>query len=542
MTRARTHLRDGSAGAWVLTVLAGALVWVALVAPERTGPVGPAAFARLPIEGLVLVVIMLGLPPRVRRWVLAPLGVVVALLLLIRVLDWAFRSFFYRPFNLLSDWRYADSGFGLVRDSAGTLVAVVATLALLVAIVGLLVAVPRALLRLARSVDANRPRVARATALLTIVWVALAVLGIAVRPSPPVASWSTAALASEQVRKAADDLHDHGVFARDIAQDRFQGASAAGLLGALRGKDVLIVFVESYGKVAVDTSSLVDTTLRDGTNRLRTQGFSTKSAWLDSPTFGGLSWLAHSSLQSGLWVNTQQRYDQLLSSDRLTLSRVFRDAGWRTVAVVPANRHDWPEGRSFYGLDAVHDARSLGYAGPGFGYAPMPDQYTLSAFDRLELARPGRGPVMAEVDLVTSHVPWAPLPRLVDWASLGDGSVYDAMRGQAPTESTVWRTPEGIRTAYAQSIAYSLESTLSFLENTRDRDLVVLVLGDHQPISVVSGEAAGRLVPVTLISRDATVVDRIADWGWNDGLRPLPDAPVWPMSALRDRFLTAFAR
>jgi len=36
------------------------------------------------------------------------------------------------------------------------------------------------------------------------------------------------------------------------------------------------------------------------------------------------------------------------------------------------------------------------------------------------------------------------------------------------------------------------------------------------------------------------VLNRIAGWGWSDGLRPSPQAPVWPMSSFRDRFLPAF--
>ena len=28
--------------------------------------------------------------------------------------------------------------------------------------------------------------------------------------------------------------------------------------------------------------------------------------------------------------------------------------------------------------------------------------------------------------------------------------------------------------------------------------------------------------------------------GWQAGMLPSPQAPVWPMSAFRDRFLTAF--
>jgi hypothetical protein len=36
------------------------------------------------------------------------------------------------------------------------------------------------------------------------------------------------------------------------------------------------------------------------------------------------------------------------------------------------------------------------------------------------------------------------------------------------------------------------------------------------------------------------VIDQIAGWGWQDGMRPSPQAPVWRMNAFRDRFLTAF--
>jgi hypothetical protein len=43
-----------------------------------------------------------------------------------------------------------------------------------------------------------------------------------------------------------------------------------------------------------------------------------------------------------------------------------------------------------------------------------------------------------------------------------------------------------------------------------------------------------------VITRDPAVLHRIAGWGWQAGLNPGPAAPVWPMHAFRDRFLTAF--
>ena len=82
-----------------------------------------------------------------------------------------------------------------------------------------------------------------------------------------------------------------------------------------------MVFVESYGRVAVEDSWFapqVDRTLTAATAHLGRLGFHARSGWLGSPTFGGISWLAHSTLQTGLWIDSQQRYDQVLGTDRFT--------------------------------------------------------------------------------------------------------------------------------------------------------------------------------------------------------------------------------
>ena len=170
------------------------------------------------------------------------------------------------------------------------------------------------------------------------------------------------------------------------------------LLTALRGKDVIVAFVESYGRVAVEDPEFapqVDAVLDDGNRRLHAAGFAARSAFLTSPTAGGGSWLAHSTLQSGLWIDNQRRYGDLVASDRLTLSGAFQRAGWRTVGVHRPTTADWPEGASFYGYDQIYDCQHLGYRGPNFSFATIPDQYTLSAFERLERAtsgpRPGHG-------------------------------------------------------------------------------------------------------------------------------------------------------
>ena len=220
-----------------------------------------------------------------------------------------------------------------------------------------------------------------------------------------------------------------------------------------------MAFVESYGRVAVQDSTFspgVDAVLNAGTKRLQAAGFSSQSAFLTSPTFGGISWLAHSTLQSGLWVNNQLRYNHVVASGRFTLSDAFKRAGWRTVSDVPSNTKDWPQGRSFYHYDTLYNARNVGYAGPNFSYASMPDQYTLANFQRRELAKPDHAPVMAEIDLVSSHTPWTPLPHLIDWNKVGDGSVFDGMPQQGKSPNEVWPDAGRVQATYGQSIEYSL--------------------------------------------------------------------------------------
>ncbi|MEZ5095507.1 MAG: hypothetical protein R2731_05005 [Nocardioides sp.] len=337
---------------------------------------------------------------------------------------------------------------------------------------------------------------------------------------------------------------DHAAFADQIAADPLARATPAGLLDRLRGKDVLVVFVESYGRSAIQDSPMapgVDAVLDRGTRQLRRAGYGARSAFLTSPTFGAGSWLAHSTLQSGLWVDSQRRYSQLLGSRRLTLSRAFRDAGWRTVFVVPSVTRAWGEGQRFYGFDQLYDAGNAGYRGPAFGYATMPDQYTLAHLRAAELTADPRPRVMAEVDLVSSHHPWAPLPQPVPWSRVGDGSVFRGMPARGRTAEEVLSDPDLVREAYGQSVEYSLGTLVSFLTTSPDDDLVVLMLGDHQPHHLVSGSRPGYDVPVSLLARDPAVLSAVADWGWSAGLRPSAAAPVWRMDALRDRFLAAFS-
>jgi hypothetical protein len=525
------------------TGLAAGLVWFALVGPNQLIHLTPAAFVRIPIEGLVLLALCLVLPARARTVLAAAVGVLLGLLTVLKILDMGFFDVLDRPFNPVSDWGSFGPALGVVRDSVGsgwTNAAVVGALALAIAVV---VFTPLGLVRLTRLLAGRRRVSARALAALGIVWLLCASLGLRIVAGAPIASTSAAGLGYSEIRQVTATIQDRHRFAAELkAADPIRNTPTGNLLTGLRGKDVIVAFVESYGKVAVQGSAFspqVDAVLNDGTRSLQASGYGSRSAFLTSPTFGGISWLAHSTLQSGLWVDSQQRYDQLVASHRFTLSDAFKRAGWRTVGDVPSDGSSWPQGRSFYHYDTLYNSGNVGYAGPRFSYATMPDQFILSEFQRRELGAPHR-PVMAEIDLVSSHTPWAPLPRMVEWSQVGDGSVFDAIHAQGRVRNIGLRSGEEVKAAYGQSIEYSLSALISFVRTFHDKNLVLVMLGDHQPSTVVSGSNASHEVPISIIAHDPKVLDRISSWGWQGGLLPRTGAPVWPMDAFRNRFLTAY--
>ena len=536
------HTLAGSppgARATVTSALALLLVWAALLVPDRVDDLAPSAFLRIPVEGLLFVVLVLVLPPRVARILALFGGLGLGALTILRLLDMGFHFAFDRPFHPVYDMAYAGSAVGLLGDSIGRAGAVVVQIGAGLLIVALIALLPLSAVRLTRLVATHRRPSIRMLALLTAIAMVTALSGAQLGPAGPIASTASARLAYTHATQVRDDLHDQREFVRALEQDPFRNTPDDDLLTGLRGKDVLLVFVESYGRTALDLP-VIESALDAGERRLQQAGFASRSGFLTSPAFGGLSWLAHISLQSGLWVDNQPRYDHLVTLDRLTLADAFGRAGWRTVADAPANKEDWPVATTYYHYDQVYDRRNVGYAGPRFSYASMPDQYTLAALQRLELEQPNRAPVMAEIDLVSSHFPWAPLPRLVDWSRVGDGSVFVPMLVEGESPEEVWRDPDLVKAAYAESVAYSLDAVTSFVQQLHDQDLVLVVLGDHQPARIVAGEGVSHDVPVSIIAADPAVMDRVADWGWQEGLRPDTGAPVWPMDAFRDRFLTAY--
>ncbi|MFG2315436.1 alkaline phosphatase family protein [Streptomyces tendae] len=526
----------------VTTAFSAILVLGALLLPNTLVALEPNRFARLPGEAVVAAVLLLCLP-RVPRLVAAALfGTALGALTVLNLLDMGFTEYLGRSFNLVLDWGLLDDAQSFVADSMGGAAATWAAVGAVVLAVLLLVLMALAAVRLGELLAAHRERAARGALMAATVWMTSAALGVQTF-GVPVATTSASKAARAQAHRVVDTLRDEAAFAKEAKADRFGATPGDQLVPDLRGKDMIFTFIESYGRSAIEDPVMapgVGRTLDASTASLAKAGFHARSGWLTSATYGGSSWLGHSTFLSGLWVDNQQRYRTVTSGDHLTLTKAFAKTGdWDTVGVMPGVQKAWPEA-DWYGLDKVYDAFDVGYRGPKFSWSTMPDQYALEAFQRLEHGRKRDRPLMAEVILTSSHQPWAPIPRMVGWDEVGDGSVYDGIEASGVKASDVITDSTRSKEEYGRSIQYSVTSLTQWLERYGTDDTVLVFLGDHQPLARVSGDGASRDVPVSIVAKDPKVLDAIDDWDWTEGLEPAKDAPVWRMSSFRDRFLTAY--
>lgn len=528
----------------VVTVLAWVLVVGALLLPNELAKVTPWTFLRIPVEAVLGMAVLLVLPPRPRRVAAIVGGAGLGVVTILKIVDIGFYSVLDRPFDPVFDVSLFDPAMVFLTQAIGKAGAIAVVIGAVLLVIAMVVLMVLSVLRATGQLVAHERTATRTAATLALAWFICAALGAHVISDTPIAASATGSIIRGHAAQVRASLRDQEAFEAEAAVDAFRNTPGDQLLTALRGKDVLLTFIESYGRDAIEDPHYapgVDAVLDDGTRRLAAAGFDSRSAFLTSSTAGGGSWLAHATLNSGLWINNQKRYRSLVSSDRLTLTSAFRRANWRTVGMMPGVTQAWPEGR-FYGYDQVYDAKNAGYQGPPFALATMPDQYTLSAFQRLEYGRSDRGPLMAEMPLTSSHAPWAPLPRMIDWNDVGDGSVYGPIAAAAETSDKVWGDTDRTRAAYGESIEYSLTALTQWVERNGDDNLVLIFLGDHQPAPLLTGKGATRDVPITIVTRDRAVLDRISGWKWGEGLKPDRKAPVWRMDTFRDRFLSTFSQ
>ncbi len=516
--------------------LAALIIHLVLIGPNAPDGFTPAAALRLPPELPAILLLLAALPARASgaRLLRAALVAGLVLITVLKLADIGTSIAFARPFNPAVDLFIAGAGVHLAISTLGLPLAVLVMGGALLALADLAAALWWA----------SGLWLGLAPGRITLAAAGLAVLAVAgeatgTLPASPTIEARTTRLVADHIGTYAATRADLARFRAAAASDPYAGAT--GLFDRLAGRDVFIVFIESYGRSSFDNPLYAQThvaTLRAAEPRLAEAGLAMRSGWLTSPVEGGQSWLAHSTLESGLTISNQTRYRALLASPRPTLYQLAAASGFRTAAVMPGITMAWPEGPQ-QGFATILAAADLGYRGKPFNFVTMPDQYTLAAFDRLIPRGPPAGALFVQIVLLSSHAPWVPVPQLIPWDAVGDGSVFDRWATSGDRPEIVWRDHDRVRDQYRQAIDYSLQVILSYAARLSARPPLMVILGDHQPAPFVAG-IESRDVPVHLIGPPDLVED-FDDWGWTQGLVPAADAPATPMSDFRDRFIRALS-
>jgi hypothetical protein len=311
-------------------------------------------------------------------------------------------------------------------------------------------------------------------------------------------------------------------------------------LARVRGADVFLIFVESYGAIAYERPEIAPHLAAARVQldqAIRATHRDVASAYVESPTFGGSSWLAHLSLMSGVEVRDPETNARLMTQKRETLVTVFARHGYRTIALMPGLRQRWPEG-AFYGFNEIDNADRLAYRGPEFGWFAIPDQFTLAKFDVLEASRTSPAPRFVFFPTISTHFPFIPTPPYQpDWRRMLNEKPYDGpdiVRAYSKQPDWTHFAP-----GYVDAVSYAYATLGGYLRAHADDDFVMVVLGDHQPAAAVSGEGAPWDVPVHVIASRRPVLDRLLANGFRAGLTPERPS-IAPMHALLPVLLDAF--
>ena len=292
-------------------------------------------------------------------------------------------------------------------------------------------------------------------------------------------------------------------------------------LATVNGADVFLIFLESYGAVTYERPEFAERLAASRAQfdaAIRGTGRGVVSAFVESPTFGGSSWLAHLSLMSGIEVRDPDVNALLMTQKRETLVTAFARRGYRTVAMMPGLWQAWPEG-SFYGFDDIYAGPRLEYRGPQFGWWDIPDQFAIARLDALEMNRPSRAPLFVFFPTISTHAPFTPTPPYQpDWARMLTDRPYDAPDvEQAYDQQPDWTN---LGPSYVTAMSYAYASLGGYLRARADRDVVMILIGDHQPPAAVSGEGAPWEVPVHIITSRGDLLKRLSGRGFRSGLEP----------------------
>lgn len=306
-----------------------------------------------------------------------------------------------------------------------------------------------------------------------------------------------------------------------------------------RKPNFYLLMIEAYGELlaAWDTDPAYRALMQRVEQRLAAAGYHARTAYSASPVHSGTSWFAISTVLTGTLIDRPIPYAalQLVGARVPSLPRFFEAQGYRTYALQPGNSdHAGLRRLDTFNHDVVVDAANLRYPGLRYGWGILPDQWSWWRFrNQAGWFKNPPEPYYVYSMCVSTHWAWERVPPYVHDARVLESATEYARSEPDPkwppfpeTESIATET----RRNYFMSIDYEWRVLLDVLEADHSPNIVVAIVGDHQPR--LEADVPGGVTmntPVHMLSRDPAFIENLADAGFQPGMYAKPNLrePLW---------------
>jgi len=314
-------------------------------------------------------------------------------------------------------------------------------------------------------------------------------------------------------------------------------------LGALDGADLIVVFVESYGRSLFGHErygAVARQILQDAQNALKGAGHGSVSRWIESPVSGAQSQVAHASFLSGIPLRSYRDHDRILKYDARMLTHILTDLGYHSVNAQPKLEREWPKSFGVFGFKEDLFGKHTPYreeGGPIYHWAAAPDQYPLALAIK-RFMKPSDDPLFLQLITGVSHAPYSRIPPYIeDWDKALDPKAYLPVAVH-PFTFLDYHGREGVEDAYIATLRYTIEMLVGFVK-ALPRPALVLVLGDHQaPLTgSIKPDATDYAVPFHAMSNRDSLLDPMRELAVSEGM-----VPGGQEAAPMHRFLLEFLR
>jgi hypothetical protein len=470
---------------------------------------------------------------RLLFWTTLTIYFLFLVLRLIRIGDTVVPMYLNRPLNLYIDSGYIFSLFDLLKTSTLEEDVFLITASAILVLLGYTASSGYALWLAAKSLLQKSIRIS------FMAFSAMLISGAFISGWQPaetpaiVRLYQEAQSARQQINTQQDVVNRMAKVARERKSDFVS-------LQGLQGADVLLIMVESYGHIVFSDpqyKEAMHATMNSFAKVLERHQFMAVSSYLSSPTYGGISRLAHGSLEFGFRVKNNLEYTALLRSSLTPLASYFRKSGYRTISVMPGTRFLYPEG-AYYDYEHAYYANHFNYKGPTFGWAPMSDQFVLDYVRRRELTD-SMQPLFVRYVLISTHAAYNIQPPFIaEWDAIGDGSIYnDQPLVRYPIQ---WPDLQNAGNGYLRSLSYEFETLGDYIAKYVKNDSLIIIMGDHQPNLHLTGKGKPWSVPVHIISRNQRLLSPFQKRGYSQGLIPFKPLPHDGMETFLQGFVQDF--